>query len=581
MARAQQFNNGQREVINTIEDTSKYQTGMGRRQRVAADPLFIPVAAESSSINKFAEALGKVKPELMSWAVNKQADEYTAQINAGTIKAHSGAIPEGEMEQYGYDKVKSVNDWTDWQLKMTQEYEQNFDKENGNVEEFLKQQWESHPFTDKSETYKANFTALAGKTMGKVRELQGAFKADLQETRNNTELVRMFAHDINDVMASGQDYTTRDYQARRFNLKETFPGKTNTQLDEIAFNAVLQSAQDTGDTSLFDIFKEPHIDGTPGLYEIPKWKTMVDNQVKAIEASNKAARTEQRTVEEKALKDAAETTQRGILFELIDINNFEDPTVRSAKLTDLIAKAQQLSEQGIPLSDSTINLLRTTASGVDKKEETAYQAQNYNTLRLGNPSTSQIAIAVKRGDISQSGFEKLMNAKDAAANREATRSSKGEKPIAASPFIKEMSKTIKAAAGYNPYNLSKDSEEARQNALAVEARVLEHVEGLIDSGTDVRSAAAEGSKMGLTLLKEAGMYSEERKTASSKLDAVAQKKANPVSYYKANPLEFQSDYSQGFVPKGILEKDLRGLQVEAEKAIKAKKKLKQTEKVTK
>jgi hypothetical protein len=87
MAREQQFNNGGRQVINTIEDTSKYQTGDARRLRVVADPLRIYEAPRETNLSKLTEALGTIKPDLMNWAVNKKTEMNKAEIEAGKRKA--------------------------------------------------------------------------------------------------------------------------------------------------------------------------------------------------------------------------------------------------------------------------------------------------------------------------------------------------------------------------------------------------------------------------------------------------------------------------------------------------------------
>lgn len=571
MAREQQFNNGQRQVINTIEDTSKYQTGDARRLRVVADPMRIFEEPAESNVSKLTEALGAIKPELLQWATDKQTQAKVTAAEAGKRAAQTGgAIPKGEMEQYGYDSVKAVNDWTDWNQKVLQEYDQSFDKQAGNLDEFLQKQWESNPFKDKSETYVQKFTPLAGKTMEKIRATQGQFKADLQESINNAELTRMFGHDIDDVMGAGLDYSVTTYEARRDNLKAQFPGKTNSQLDELAYQAVLAKMEATGDTSLANIFKQPHADKTPGLYEIPKWKDKIDADIHKILATKVASRKSADAEMEKALKTVADTKGNEVLFKLIDINTFEDPTVRAEKLRVLIADTQKLSESGIPIQDSIINALRTASTGIDKKQETQYQADNYVKLRLGNASVARIAQAYNVGDISQSAFDKLMTKREAAANREGSK----EKPLPSNPFVKQALKEIEANAGYSPFNMSKDGEEARSNANAVKARVLDHIEDLVDSGVSPKEAAKEGSEMGIKLLKETGLANKTLADANKKLDALELKKTNPLSYYQSNPTAFQEDVKNNTLPP-MNPKDKLALQRKVKADAEARKALKQ------
>ena len=581
MAREQQTNIGQRQVINTIEDTSKYQTGDGRRLRVTSDPLYIPQAVEVSSVNQLADALSAVKPELMNWAVNKKTETNVAEINTGMTKAQTGQVAAGELEQYGFDKVKAVNDWTEFQQKVTQDYNQNFDKENGNVEEFLQSHWSSLPFDEKSSTYIQNFTALATKTMSKIREAQGIFKADQQQLQNDIELTRMFAHDIQDVQGTGADYTSRDYQARRFNLREQFPGKTNTQLDVLAFNAVLEEAKTSGDTSLFKIFTEPHIDGTPGLAEIPKWKAKIDSEVRAIEAASHARRTEERVVAERALKDAAEVVQGKALFALTDVVNIDDLTEKAKRISEINAELRGAFEAGLPISESVIKTLTAAFTSIDKEQESEYQTQNYNTLRLGNPSIQQIAKAVNSGDISQAGFEKLMNAKDAEANRAAaranTQANKAEKPLSMNPFVKEAFKAVTINSGYSWGSMTPNNEQAKRNADAINVKVLEQIEEAVAGGTPVKEAAKTAGAWGIQMLKESGLASKSLEQATSKIEATELKRTNPLAYYRANPADFLADDLSKRVPASLSPKDRLMLQREGMLVAKEKARLHKNE----
>ncbi|OZA04705.1 MAG: hypothetical protein B7X95_09260 [Methylophilaceae bacterium 17-44-8] len=577
MARPQEVNNGQRQVINTIEDTSKYQTGDARRLRVIADPLRILETPADTQLTQLTQALGTVKPQLMDWAVNREAEAYKTSIELGKRKAQTGGVAQGEMEQYGYDNIKAVNDWTDWNQQVLTEYEQKFDKENGNLEEFMKAKWEANPFADKSENYVNKFTPLAGKTMEKLRLTQGQFKADLQTSKNNVELTRMFKADINDVMGSGQNYGVAQYEARRDKLKAMFPGKTNSQLDELAYMAVLETMEVSGDTTLKDVFKQPHSDGTPGLYEIPKWKDKIDADVTAIITKKNADRTKTEAQNEKALKVAADTKEREIMFKLIDVSNFEDPTVRAEKLRELIAETEGISKMGIPLSDGILGKLMTSYTSIDKKQETAYQAQKYATLRLGNPSNQEIAKALISGDISQAGFDKLMNKKDAATLR-AERGGGAEKSITTNSFYKDGEKAIKQVMGFaTGINAAINPKRVTEQTNAALADYKDLVEDLQDEGLTPREASEKAKEATVKKIKEAGIQSKEFEEANRKLDPVAAKRSDPVSYYKSNPQEFATDIRNKTLPTNITQKDLKELQSKAKAQAEANKRLKKHE----
>lgn len=559
MAREQKFNNSQREVVNTIEDTSKYQTPVSRRLRVTADPLNIYTAPAESQVSRLAEALGTIKPELLNYATERQTEANIRVIEQGKAKGQTGGIPQGELEQYGFDTVKAVNDWTDWNQQTLQEYEQNFDKQSGNVDEFLQQRWEANPFKDKNDTYVKKFTPLAGKTMAKIREAQGQFTAELEASKNDAELTRMFAGDIKDVIGAGLEYGVPQYETRRALLKGMFPGKTNSQLDELAYQAVLNTMQESGDTSLVKIFKQPHSDKTPGLYEIPKWKAKIDSDVAQIISAKVTQRNREEAEMDKALKVVADTKERELLFEIADINTFDDPTVRDEKLRDLTAKAKLLSDSGIPISNTIIKTLISANTGIDKKQESQYQAENYVKLRLSGSSPSTIAQKFLQGVISQSGFDKLMTKYESVARREGS----GGKPLSANPFVKDMFKTIQSNAGYSFGSMAKDNEQMKKNADAVSDRLLEYVEDLTADGSmSLKEATEKAKERGVQMLKDAGLNSKSRADADRKLDAVEQKAKDPVSFYKANPSQYLIDVATKTVP-AIPEKDLKEIQDKA------------------
>lgn len=571
MARPNQQNVNQREVINTIEDTSKYQTGFSRRLRVSADPLRIESTPEPSKVAGLAAALSSIEPTLMNFAINKQAEAYKTSIEVGKRKAQTGEVTQSEMEQFGYDNVKAVNDWTDFNQRVTKEYDQNFDKENGNLDEFLKAQWESNDFNDKSNDYMAKFNPLAGKTLEKLRQAHGEFKAGQQALQNDVELIRLFSADIQDTMGSGLDYDITQYESRREGLKAMLPGKTNTQLDELAYQAVLEVMQETGDTSLASVFTKPHADGTPGLYEIPAWKKRIDTDLRQVEAESVAKANKLNTENEKALKNASETIERDILFTLIDVNEMPDGEEKDAELRALITTADEYSSKGIPISNATIKTLMSASKGFDKESETKAQEANYVRLRLGNPSASQIASEFNSGNISKSGFDKLMTKRDTAA-----KAGGSEKPLTSNPFVKEMAKIIRAESGYSFASMDTNNEQMKQNANAVTEKALEYVEEQIGSGVPVKEATSKATEWAIKRMKEAGINSKGLDDARSKVDAVELKQKNPVEYYKKDLRAFTQDSINNTLPK-IPPKELLKLQSEAKKQAIANKKLKRHE----
>jgi len=570
MARPNEQQIQQRQVINTIEDTSKYQTGEGRRLRVVADPLRIGVTPAPSQLGQLTDALGSIKPSLRRWAIDKQTETNIKAIEAGKLKGQTGGVTNGELEQYGYDTVKAVNDWTDFNQKIVQEYEQNFDKDEGNLDEFLKAQWESNKFDDKSDDYMRKFSPLVGKTMESIRGAHGKYIAERTATLNDAEISRLFAGDIQDVTSAGLEYDGTQYESRREGLRIMFPGKTNRQLDELAYQAVLSTMEVTGDTSLVDIFKKPHADRTPGLYEIPKWRDKIDRDVNAVLTAKNTERAKRDSENEKALKNAADVIERDVLFTLADIDSIEDPQEKQDTLNDLSKELRASSELGLPISHGVINAVTKAARGIDKDGDTKAQERAYVKLRLSNPTRSQIAAAFNNDEISKGSFDKLMSKVEAKANSAGTK----EKPLSTEPYVKEMFKTIRDNAGYSFGSMAPKNEEAKKNADEVNSRMLDAVEEQVANNVPLKEAVAKATEMGVKMLKEAGLASESRANAASKIDAVNAKKANPVQFYGSDLKTFRQDQAAGILPP-MPPKQLKALQAQAKAQQELDAKLKQ------
>jgi hypothetical protein len=544
MAREQQFNNGQRVVVDTIEQQNKYNTPDARRLRVFADPLNIPVAAEVPGISKLATALGTIKPALMEYGIEKKSEMIAEDINVGKVAAQTGGVASGEYQQWGFDSVKAVNDWTDWNQKVVQAYQEGFDKDSGDLEQFLKDQWETHAWKDKSDIYTNKFSPLAQKTMQNLRELQGKHVLEKREAEVGSEIVRMFKGDIEDVSKNGVPWDVGQYEMRRDGLRKLFPGKTNAEMDELVFEAVYQKATETLDPTLFQVFKKDHTDGTPGLYNIPKWREKVDQAFNRVLSAKNSAYDESEKRADKALKGAADTVERKALLGLITIQEMTDPDEREKALSDLLGTLKKASDSGLPISTGVLNTFRTFSAGVDKKEETKAQQDAYVKLRIKGASTREITSAFQSGSISLSGFNTLMSKHEAAVNAAA----KGSKPVSSTKEFRTAIKDVRNWIGADSFNMTPDGKEARDRANTLEARMTDEVEDAIDAGKSPTEAVKLAKENAMKTMDELGWRSKTRIDSEKKLDNLELKKKDPVNYYLTNAQEYERDLKAKRLP---------------------------------
>tara|TARA_R110002124_G_scaffold285370_1_gene463848 strand:- start:497 stop:2251 length:1755 start_codon:yes stop_codon:yes gene_type:complete len=533
MARPTSTNVTNRQVVNTIEDSGKYQTGYARRLKTVANPLRIESTPEISNTTGLVNALSTIEPTLMDYAIKKQSDAYALQIAAGERKAQTGVATDGEMEQYGYDNVKAINDWTDFNASIANDYDQNFDKENGNLEEFLKAKWETVDTSDKSSDYLNKFSPLVGKSLEKIRENHAGFKVEQQTAQNNVELMRLIKADIKDVQGQGLKYDSTQWQSRRWGLNFAFKGKTNAQLDSYAYEAVLSTMEETGDTSLAAIFKDPNADGTPGLYEIPKWNARIKADVNRIDAAVVAADARRTVALDKALNVVAGKVEVDVMFALSEIGQLDSPEEKDAAFAAVMDSVKDASDRGIPIASSIVKAISTAQYKDDKAEGTAVQKANAGRLLIQRAPLSSYSSAFIAGDITLSTLEKAASRASAAQ----VRADKGEAPLATNKFVKEMGKTFKNAAGYSYGSMETNNGQKEINANATQSGAIEYVEELVDGGMPIKEAVKLATDKGLQIMKDKGLTSDLFEETVNKVS----KGFAPVKYYKANPNEYLGD----------------------------------------
>ena len=271
MADKQQQQVNSRQVINTIEDTNKYQTGDARRLRIMADPLRIPVAERQSSANQLAQALSSIKPQLMNYAVDKQAEAYGKEITQGQLKALRHASPEevkGEMEKHGFDVYggylggeelgdKLENDWKSTPRTVGMEFDA-----------WYKEWWKTNAdpsLTGKSSVYLDKFNTAFGKNLIALQTAHATEQQGFQVAAQEDSLSKSVLGAINDVKASGKEFGGADLEAISNDIKSFTQKLQPGRVDELTYQAASSYAKDSKDISVLKPFFEKKADGTPSF----------------------------------------------------------------------------------------------------------------------------------------------------------------------------------------------------------------------------------------------------------------------------------------------------------------------------
>lgn len=488
-----------RQVIKTIEDQHKYDMPDQRRLFVAADYVNMPMAKPSSGLSKLASALAEVKPQIFDYMAEQEATKNAQLYEQGKMDAMSGKDPaaiENEWQKKGYDYLKSTNDWTAWNEQVTNEYTNNFDKDNGDVNQFLSDKWNSIDWESKTPDYKERFTKLAAKTFDATRADHSKYMVDKNEAELDSTISQTFYDDIKESFKQNSSLSIYDVDARVKDLQDMFPGRGLSQLNLLAYGAVDRIANDiindpnstiqdkANAVKLYDVFKENYPNGTPGLYAT-KHRAVIDRDYnQAVSAFNSAV-TKQDQQTEKALKELGKTADRHVETELLRIMTSTEGEARASEIKKLTDFVISKVNEGVPFSDSVLNTLRSVGVKDANAADTKEQSKNYGEMRanLDHYSTKQIHAAFNRDELSLSGFNSLMSAKEAANRRD-----EGGNNYTKLNTYKSFKSDIKVMMGYNQFNYDKDSEEkaARVNLILKDSN--EEIENLIDEGKKPREA---------------------------------------------------------------------------------------------
>lgn len=531
----------ERQVIKTIEDQHKYDMPDQRRLFVAADPVNMPVPVQQSGVNRLASALAEVKPHLMDYFAEKEATKNAQLYEQGKMDAMSGKDPsaiENEWQKKGYDYLKSTNDWTAWNEQVTNEYTNNFDKDTGDINQFLTDKWNSIDWESKTPDYKERFTKLAAKTFDTTRADHSKYMVDKQEQELDATISQTFYDDIKESVKQNGSLSIYDVDARVKDLQDMFPGRGMSQLNLLAYSAVDRIANDiindpnsslqdkSNAIKLYDVFKENYPNGTPGLYATKHRATLDRDYNQAVSAYNSAV-TKQDQQTEKALKELGKTADRHVETELLRIMTTTEGQARAEELKTLTDFVIGKVGEGVPFSDSVLNTLRSVSVKDANAADTKEQAKNYGEMRanLDHYSAKQIHAAFNRDELSLTGFNALMTAKESAAKRD-----EGGKNYTKTAPYKDFKSDIKVMMGYNQFNYDKDSEEkaARINLIINDAN--DEIEHLIDNGKSPREAVTIVAEASKKRMREMGLVSKTFDKQQRELSK-DKRESDPFRYY--------------------------------------------------
>ena len=356
----------ERRRVDTYTDPNRYQMPPNRRLFVQANPVDVTVTPSDGMLDKLAEGLAKVKPQLMNYFANKEIERNKASIQEGikeamaTEAARAGdkQFFDDQWKEYGYNKqtsfmngedlgkqleIDSANrdlntSWDEWYNDWW------FDKQMNNqtpkTRDFL-EEWNKayEPYSRKART--ADLVRIDD-------EKQKAIEATATEHIRRT--LEMF-HE------AGQPIDNVRWQLTKMDMQE-IQHWDNSKMNEFQFNAITDLANHTGDIDVFNIlYENGGEDGKlPPLHDNPDYTQKIDKAVADLASKLKSQR------------DAKDAEAKKIDGEIKKLNDQNKADIKTE-----IGYYEGIAATNIGLSEAQKNLAL-------KKDYFTLYDQTYDTL---------------------------------------------------------------------------------------------------------------------------------------------------------------------------------------------------------
>lgn len=223
------------------------------------------------------EGLKVLNPELQRYS------HISAMVNSDR-DTRAGAT----ARQKGEELSKDSPEWfkhgymaMDGQVKgdldgkaIAEAYATEFDKDTGNLDGFIREKFQGLTKGIKDESFMGGYNQTILKHLQGVRQghLEYQQNAVVQKVESNA-MVKLDNY-LRPFVERGEAIPGDGVDQIRGELKEFFK-VSGTRFNDLLFTSVKRLG-DEGNYSVYEMFKKPRPDGTPGMYWIPAWKEKID-----------------------------------------------------------------------------------------------------------------------------------------------------------------------------------------------------------------------------------------------------------------------------------------------------------------
>lgn len=265
------------ETRNTAQPVLNQQTtGRQVQAKVAASaadnvPNYIP-QMKNPDADAFIQGLGMMNAKLLEWSdkdKQEQANQAVLDREQGLEAQQSGASYKANY--FATDGlIRAQEDGTSLLAK----YNTEFDKDKGDLEGWLQENYQSRVGGVPDEHYKAAYQKGMTPAFQAIREAHLGYQKKAVEVRIESNAMQLLDNGVRAYTSQGQPIPTEYLAAVQAHVGQNL-GVSQQRFGELLFSTV-KKVGDEGHYDAYDVLKEPRPDGSPGMYYDPKWKDEID-----------------------------------------------------------------------------------------------------------------------------------------------------------------------------------------------------------------------------------------------------------------------------------------------------------------
>ena len=245
---------------------------------VVARPVDTFVQPQASAeLEGLVKGLGEINPKIQSFFLHQGRKNRREAIEKGKTSALRGEeLKPGSTEYFveGYQNQRGLVEGDKYGIELMTAYETEFNKDSGDIEEWLKTKTQDEIQGIDDEHFTRGFAKNNAKFINKIREEQALYQRGKITDNVEADAQHRLSSALDAEKKQNGSYSVETIDALKKELSTNF-GVGGARFNEILYNTIHEKGL-KGEHEAYDILKKDRPDGTKGIYWIPKWKEVID-----------------------------------------------------------------------------------------------------------------------------------------------------------------------------------------------------------------------------------------------------------------------------------------------------------------